>query len=298
MKSGFLKRPYLWAGIYGLSMVLLFGWCILDAFVIPRTQQIVVKEEEETHSLQNYTSTDTSYEDDNIAISIQKIREYETSVYIADVVIKDSSYLKTAFANDTFGKNITATTSAIASANNAILAINGDYYGFRNSGFVLRNGVIYRSSVKENADYDDLAIYEDGSFALLNEKTADINTLQAKGVKQILSFGPALVSSGTVSVSESDEVEQSKTSNPRTAIGIVDNLHYKLVVSDGRTSADKGLSLYELAQIMMDQGCSIAYNLDGGGSSTMWFQGLVVNNPTDGKSSGERKLSDIVYVGY
>lgn len=88
-------------------------------------------------------------------------------------------------------------------------------------------------------------------------------------------------------------------SNPRTAIGVVDELHYLLVVSDGRTSVSEGLSLYELAEFMQSMNCTIAYNLDGGGSSTMVFNGEVINNPTtNGKSIKERGVSDIVYIGY
>ena len=88
------------------------------------------------------------------------------------------------------------------------------------------------------------------------------------------------------------------TSNPRTAIGQISELHYVVIVSDGRTSESTGLSLLELAQEFKDRGCTTAYNLDGGGSSTMYFNGEIVNNPTDGKSSGEREVSDIVYFGY
>ena len=88
------------------------------------------------------------------------------------------------------------------------------------------------------------------------------------------------------------------TSNPRTAIGEISPLHYVFVVSDGRTSESAGLSLYELATVMKDLGCEVAYNLDGGGSSTMYFNGQVINNPTNGTSSGERSVSDIVYIGY
>ena len=71
-----------------------------------------------------------------------------------------------------------------------------------------------------------------------------------------------------------------------------------LVVSDGRTSESEGLSLYQLATLMKDYGCEIAYNLDGGGSSTMWFNGQVINKPTSGRSIEEREVSDIVYIGY
>ena len=61
-------------------------------------------------------------------------------------------------------------------------------------------------------------------------------------------------------------------SNPRTAIGVIGELHYLFVVADGRTSESEGLSLYELAQIMQKYGCITAYNLDGGGSSTLYFR--------------------------
>ena len=90
-------------------------------------------------------------------------------------------------------------------------------------------------------------------------------------------------------------------SNPRTAIGQIDELHYVFVVSEGRTSDNAGLSLYQLAQFMKSLGCTTAYNLDGGGSSTMYFDGEVINDPTGGgrgSSGGERKVSDIVYLGY
>ena len=90
-----------------------------------------------------------------------------------------------------------------------------------------------------------------------------------------------------------------RASNPRTAIGIYDDLHYVFVVSDGRTDESEGLSLYQLAEFMQSLGVTTAYNLDGGGSSTMYFNGEIVNNPTtNGKSIKERKVSDIVYVGY
>lgn len=119
------------------------------------------------------------------------------------------------------------------------------------------------------------------------------------GATQILSFGPALLIDSQISVSKNEEVGKAMASNPRTAIGVVDELHYLLVVSDGRTSVSEGLSLYELAEFMQSMNCTIAYNLDGGGSSTMVFNGEVINNPTtSGKSIKERGVSDIVYIGY
>ena len=127
----------------------------------------------------------------------------------------------------------------------------------------------------------------------------DAQTLLDNGARQVLSFGPALVVQSGISISEGEEVGKAMASNPRTAIGIYDDLHYVFVVSDGRTDESEGLSLYQLAEFMQSLGVTIAYNLDGGGSSTMYFNGEIVNNPTtNGKSIKERKVSDIVYVGY
>ena len=79
---------------------------------------------------------------------------------------------------------------------------------------------------------------------------------------------------------------------------MIDSLHYVMVVSDGRTSESTGLSLYQMAQFMKSLGVTTAYNLDGGGSSTMVFNGTVINNPTtNGNKISERKVSDIVYIG-
>ena len=113
----------------------------------------------------------------------------------------------------------------------------------------------------------------------------------------MLSFGPALIEDGAIAVSAGDEGGRAKASNPRTAVAVIDELHYLFVVSDGRTGESEGLSLYELAVYLQSKGAQTAYNLDGGGSSTMVFMGRVVNQPTSGRSIRERSVSDIVYIG-
>ena len=240
-------------------------------------------------------STANSYSDGTVIISISEVRAYDSTVYVADVVLASPEYLQTAFANSTYGRNVTAKTSSIAENANAVLAINGDYYGARQSGYVIRNGVIYRSTANRNAE--DLVIYRDGSFGIVNESQISAQELLNSGAWNVLSFGPALLIDGEIAVSSGEEVGRAMASNPRTAIGIVDDLHYLFVVSDGRTNASEGLSLRELAQVLEELGAKTAYNLDGGGSSTMVFQGQVVNNPTsNGKRITERSVSDIVCI--
>lgn len=293
------KKNMIFSGIYIFALLLFTLFVLLDTFVLSDEQmKINDTSSEDSGSSSAKTVTETSYSDENIQIEIQTLREYDTDIYIADVILNSIDYLKTAFANDTYGKNIRETTSNIAENKNAILAINGDYYGFRNNGFVLRNGVIYRDSARDGSDNEALAINADGSFSIIDENTSDLEEILASGALQAFSFGPSLIQNHEITVTQDSEVSQSMQSNPRTAIGIIDNLHYIFLVSDGRTSANEGLSLYELAEIMQDLGCSTAYNLDGGGSSTMYFNGSLVNQPTSGHRSGERKVSDIVYIGY
>lgn len=245
------------------------------------------------------TVTDSSYKDSNVDINITTVRKNNTTVYVADVKISDSSYLKTALAYDSFGTNVTETTSSMAGNNNAILAVNGDYYGADRSGYVIKNGVIYRNTVRSDSEYPDLAVYKDGSFKIIYETEVTAEELLADGVVNLFAFGPSLVENGEISVDQNTEVRQAMTKNPRTAIGIVDKNHYILVVSDGRTNESEGLSLYELAEVLKEYGATTAYNLDGGGSSTMYFNGNIVNNPTtNGHRISEREVSDIVYIGY
>ena len=245
-------------------------------------------------------STDDSYSDDNLSIKLSEYTVSGTVIHVAEVKADSAAYLKTAFAQGSYGKNVTATTSDIAESVNAILAINGDYYGAQEKGYVIRNGKLYRSTAVSRRE--DLVIYSDGSFEIINESEVTAEELLAKGAVQTLSFGPALVENGKVSVDSDDEVGRAMASNPRTAIGVKSDGTYIFMVSDGRTDESEGFSLLQLAEFMKYLGAETAYNLDGGGSSTMVFNGSVVNTPTGGGigngSGSERKVSDIVYIGY
>lgn len=233
------------------------------------------------------------YQDDHISITVTEYRQYNTAVYVADVVLSSAQYLKTAFARDTYGRNITEKTSVTASNHNAVLAINGDYYGAQERGIVIRNGIVYRSTP---AGKDLLCILSDGSMQIIADRTYPADELIEKGVWQAFCFGPALIRDGQIAVDAHDEVGKAMVSNPRTAIGLIDSNHFVFVVSDGRTRQSEGLSLLELARFMQDLGVRTAYNLDGGGSSTMYFNGQVINNPTSTGRISERSVSDIVYI--
>ena len=247
--------------------------------------------------------TDTSYvsADSSITISTVVTGSGDSAVtyYVADVVLTDATTLQSAFADNSFGENIIENTSDIAQDNNAIFAINGDYYGFRDTGIVIRNGVVFR----EEGARQGLAFYRDGTVKVYDETTTTADQLVADGVYNTLSFGPAVVVDGEIPAGIEDfEVDTNfgnhsiQGEQPRTAVGIISPNHLVFVVVDGRSPGySAGVTMTGLAEIMQGLGATTAYNIDGGGSSTMYFNGQLVNNPLG--EGQERGTSDILYIG-
>ncbi|MBP5312218.1 MAG: phosphodiester glycosidase family protein, partial [Clostridia bacterium] len=239
------------------------------------------------------------YRTDDVVVVVTQYREYSTDIYVADVKVSDPFLFKTALAKNKFGKNIIQTTSTQAKNNNAILAINGDFYGKRENGYMIRDGQIWRKTVsdkRERNTYDDLAVLQDGSFRIFDESKTSFEEVASWGPWQVFSFGPALIVDGEIVVGEDDDVMNKLSSNPRTAIAMIEPLHYIFFVSDGRTSKSAGLSLLQMAEFMKKLGATQAYNLDGGGSSAMYFNGKIINNPVNSGRITERFVSDIVYI--
>ena len=294
-------RKHLFALLYTLCLIAFTAYVLLDAFVLVRVYggagvatEIPLPGVQPTAKAPVITAY--SYSDENITLTITQYREHDTTIHVADVLLTSPSLLKTAFAQGSYGRNITEKTSIMAEDSNAILAINGDYYGSRQRGYVMRNGVAYRDS---SMGYEALAIMADGSFRVVQEDETPLRDLAEDGAVHVFSFGPALVVDGKVTVTREDEVGKAMADNPRTAIGVIEPGHYIFLVSDGRTRQSEGLTLLQLAEFMQSLGVTTAYNLDGGGSSTMVFLGEVLNSPTtNGRKITERSVSDIVYIGY
>lgn len=248
------------------------------------------------------TVTATTYDSDDASISISTVvtgsGDDQVTYYVADVVLSDATVLRSAFADNQFGTNITQTTSEMAEDNDAVFAINGDYYGFRDTGIVIRNGVVYR----DEGAREGLAFYTDGHVEVYDETATTADELVAAGVWNTLSFGPALVEDGEVVDGIEDVEVDTNVGNhsiqgdqPRTAVGVVDDNHLVFVVVDGRSPGySAGVDMTGLAEIMQSLGAETAYNLDGGGSSTMYFDGSLVNDPLG--RGAERGTSDILYV--
>lgn len=297
-----LKRIIIVIIILILILIIGFLGYLIKRYLIPKVDT-TIKNNSETIS-EEYEVTDNSYKSDELEITIEKKEIGEDfdkiTYYVADIKIYNPSRIDRAFANDEIGTNIVEKMSSICERNNAILAINGDYYSFRDDGIIIGNSQIYRNVPAREA----LAIYEDGTFEIFDETQVDATELINNGVKDTLSFGPVLVRNGVVEADyeyyEVDKDNLIRTNiaeeNPRTGIGYYDKNHYCMVVVDGRQEGySRGVTLSEFAKIFQELGCDLAYNLDGGNSTSMFFMGKKVNKSSQ-PGDGEREISDIIYI--
>ncbi len=229
--------------------------------------------------------TDNAYKSANISITIDTVSKDDVTYYVADIYVADMKYFKTAFANEEFKAGI-GSTAEIGDKHNAILAINGDFCS-KNKGVVVRNGVLYRDKEYKS---DLLVMYNDGSMQTFSPSDFDLEAIKQNGAYQVWTFGPTLLENGQPMEEFNSSVQ---TRNPRTAIGYYEPGHYCFVVVDGRQPGySKGYEMKELSQLMSSLGCSVAYNLDGGKSSEMVFDGTLYSHPFE----GGRETCDIILI--
>ncbi len=241
--------------------------------------------------------TEDSYSDDTITVKCWRerieLKDRTVTANFADVTIVHPTQLRTAFAGGTYGTSKRTHASKMAAANNAVLAVNADFYNCRTEGLIIRQGTVYR---KKPFGIDTLFIDSYGDFSVMKDYLA-INTQYFKKheIYQTVVFGPVIVEKGKA-VKKLDKFNSiacgPRAKNPRTAIGQLGKLHYLVCAIDGRSDVSSGVTTNELAVIMADKKCIIAYNMDGGQSTTMVFHNKLYNVVSDG---GERTMTDILY---
>ena len=162
-------------------------------------------------------------------------------------------------------------------------------------------------------DRECLVLYRDGTMDTVRENTTSGQALLDAGAWNVLSFGPVLVEDGKAreGLKEAYKVDGLNVSisgpEPRTAIGYLGPNHFLILVVDGRqTGYSRGMDFEELAKVFVEHGCTLAYNLDGGGSATMVIKDpetkeyTVKNSPSDGTSGPtggtERSVANSLYI--
>lgn len=231
-----------------------------------------------------------TYKDETIEVTVWAEYINEDVYNFAEVKIAHASQIRRELAGNEYGKK-RYLTSSIAESVNAVVAVNGDYYSYRSQGICVSGGVLYRNNPTEK---DILLVDDNGDFHCFTGKDFPKSTiLEDKNIMFALTFGPILVQNSTVTANASSDTYSSiRNINPRSAIGQIGELHYLICVVEGRFKDSNGALFKELGQVMLDKGCHTAYNLDGGQSSTLYFNHAVYNRVSNG---GERPISDIIY---
>ena len=240
----------------------------------------------------SYASEGLSYEDDTISVSITQGRAYETDYWVARIKLSEPGQLRTASARG-FDANRTVRGLTLAARVNAVLAINGDYFSYIPDGYLIRNGVQYRDLPSGKRDV--LLIDDRGDFYQLPMAAReDIDAFSGNPIMNSFNFGPALVIDG---VRVEEYVENNNAAfKPRQRMAIAQvkrgSLEYVAVACAGPRGRNTGLTLDEFSRLVYVQGVENAYNLDGGNSTMMMFQGSYVNT---GDLGNIRDISDIIY---
>lgn len=236
--------------------------------------------------------TESGYEDSSITVTMERLVVDGATYNVARVKIADPTQLRTALAGP-YGTKKTNKTSTMAKNYNAVVAMNGDYYSNRTAGYIVRQGETYRK--KPTKSKDMLIVDDRGDFHILVK--SDAAQLQAflaseRSIINSFTFGPALVIDGQLQAMPESYEFNIRRKEPRSAIGQTGELEYLLLVVDGRSDDSAGATVEQVAQLMLEQGCTQAYNLDGGNTATMIFGESIYSDKSE---SAERSISDIIY---
>ena len=230
------------------------------------------------------------YEDGSLSVRIETMREHETNILVARVKIADPSQLRTAMATR-YGGTGTALPDRLARRANAVLAINGDFFNFNSTGYLVRQGKLYRD--KTNESLDVLIIDENADFHILIDPTPEQTHGFEGTIVNSFNFGPALVKDGEIVHTTKKLNVGLEKETQRMGIGQVGPLEYICVATEGpEQKGSDGLTIPEFAQLMKDLGAVQAYNLDGGSSSAMMLGGEKINARSSKKM---RPICDILY---
>lgn len=230
-------------------------------------------------------NADYSYQSKNVRVAVYENKEYPQAYWIADIWVRSLDSFQSLFSGNEYNAEADLAETMAKNAN-SIVAVNSDW----NDGIVFRNGEYY--GVDYTLGGAELVMYKDGSMEAF-DCSYDVTPeeLQKKGAWNSWSFGPVLVRDGK----PVENLEQNGFA-PRTAVGYFCPGHYCFFVCDGRQSDYAvGLDYADVAQIMADQGCRLAFNMDGGASSQIVIEGKVVNNPAPA-GGGQRLLQNMISI--
>ncbi len=235
------------------------------------------------------------YRSDTLAVEIRRIIRTEgkpLAYYVAHIYEREVDSYRTGFGSVRINGRDTTDACVMARRYRAVLGMTGDnlLHSDYNRGMMLRDGRIFRSQTAVSM----MALTEDFSMRIyFANDTAMLNEID-EGTQDTFAFGPPLVIDGVAC----ENVDQDRVGriNPRAGLGLVEPGHFVAIVVDGRLPYySHGVLLSDFAQMFLDEGCVMAYNLDGGASATMVFMGEYINKRAE---NHYRSVPDQLLWGY
>ena len=239
-----------------------------------------------------YLPEQTGYHDDSLDVRVETFRRHDTTVMAVYVRLSDPSQLRTAMAAKPPSQK-TMVVSSMAKKNNAVLAINGDYFSFHQNGIVVRGGKMWRN--RPDGKRDILIIDENGDFTILPQCEKEDFAGYAGTVMHAFCFGPGLVVDGKAltSLEHADVGNAPAKATQRIALGQTGPLEYLILATEGpENKGSVGFTILQMAELCQEMGCINAYNLDGGSSSSVVLGGKKINALSTGKI---RPVGDCIY---
>ena len=253
------------------------------------------------------------YADQNLRIEIVRKKDAAKKKlwFEADLYVRPGSgeYLHTYWHGQDMNTRERVEPTAIARENRLVFAVNSDYYLYRvlrnarrkvmTVGVILRDGeILYddpaRKDVKILPNRDLLAIYPSGRMEVYDYNAVTAKELKTKGARDVLSFGPVLLRDGEVT-DQTVRLDKTRGNEPRSGLGMVEPGHYVAIVVQGRSKESAGCKLSWFAGLFKEKGCTLAFNLDGGGTASMIFMGELLN--VNAYEDHNRLQSELLGIG-
>ena len=212
----------------------------------------------------------------------------------SEVKIAHPSQFRRFLAGGAFGSEKLYVTTEMAKSVNAVVASSGDFYGYRQAGTLVYDGVVRRV---DNGLVDTCYVSSSGDLifgsredSLTREQAQDF--VDRQGILFSLAFGPVLIQEGRVVTPDSYAVGEINDHYPRSALCQLGKLHYLLAVVNGEEDQPEVPTIHAFAQNLLDRGIKTAYALDGGQTAVIAMDGQLINAVLYGQ---QRKISDIIY---
>ena len=234
------------------------------------------------------------YCDETILVIAWKEAINNSACSFVEVKIAHGSQLRRALSDNTYGSSVYMYPTQMAQNANAVVAINGDFYGHRSCGITIYQRQLYRFNPRtlENCFFT-------ASGDMIFTHVGELNTeddvkkfVQDNDITFSVSFGPILVENGEKKATYTYLVGEVDIQYSRAAIGQVDKLHYLLMSINEEGRYKNRVTINQAADLIYAKGVPNAYALDGGQTATIVMNGETFNRPDWGN---ERIMTDIIY---